>query len=455
MQTSHGGSNDATSQVLFGLDPFWMATAVFVLSYVVIMTERINRAVVALIGAGLLIVLGILPQSTAVAGIDFNTIGLLTGMMVIVAISRQSGVFQYLAIKSAKWARGRPWGILVMLSIVTAVLSALLDNVTTVLLIVPVALLICDELEINPYPILLALIMASNVGGTATLIGDPPNIMIGTQTDLTFNDFLFNLAPIVPLIFVATLVPLYLIYGRYMGASEEGMQRVMAFRERDAITDPGLLKRSLFVVGLVVLGFIMHHSLGLQPATVAMFGAALLLLLYTVDLSPDEASERVHNIFAEVEWVTIFFFVGLFMLVAGIEHVGLLEMLADEVMAATGGDFQATSFAIMWVSAVASAIVDNIPFVATLIPMIKSMLPAFQEAGLEGASVNAIWWSLALGACLGGNGSLIGASANLITAGFAERAGHPIRFLPFLAIAFPMMLLQVAIASVYVWYRYF
>ncbi|KPV41384.1 hypothetical protein AN478_02050 [Thiohalorhabdus denitrificans] len=455
MQTSHGGSHDSTSQVLLGLDPFWMATAVFVLSYVVIMTERINRAVVALIGAGLLIVLGILPQSTAVAGIDFNTIGLLTGMMVIVAISRQSGVFQYLAIKSAKWARGRPWGILVMLSIVTAVLSALLDNVTTVLLIVPVALLICDELEINPYPILLALIMASNVGGTATLIGDPPNIMIGTQTDLTFNDFLFNLAPIVPLIFAVTLVPLYLIYGRYMGASEEGMQRVMAFRERDAITDPGLLKRSLLVVGLVVVGFMMHHSLGLQPATVAMFGAALLLLLYTVGLAPDEASERVHNIFAEVEWVTIFFFVGLFMLVAGIEHVGLLELMADKVLAATGGDFMATSFAIMWVSAVASAIVDNIPFVATLIPMIKSMLPAFQEAGLQGAPESAIWWSLALGACLGGNGSLIGASANLITAGFAERAGHPIRFLPFLAVAFPLMLLQVAIASFYVWYRYF
>jgi len=455
MPTSHGGAQGDAAADLFGLDPFWVATTIFVVSYLIIMSERINRAVVALLGSGLVIALGILPQDVAVGGIDFNTIGLLTGMMVIVAISRQSGVFQYLAIKAAKWAGGRPWGILVMLAIVTAVLSALLDNVTTVLLIVPVALLIADELEIKPYPILLALIMASNVGGTATLIGDPPNIMIGTQTALTFNDFLLNLGPVVPLIFAATLVPLYLIYGRHMGASPEGMQRIMAFREADAITDPGLLKRSLLVVALVVLGFVLHHSLGLQPATVAMFGAALLLLLYTVGLAPDEASERVHNVFAEVEWVTIFFFVGLFMLVTGIEHVGLLELLADEVLALTGGDFQATSFAIMWVSAIASAIVDNIPFVATLIPMIKSMMPAFEAAGLHGAQTDAIWWSLALGACLGGNGSLIGASANLITAGFAERAGHPIRFLPFLAIAFPLMLLQVAIASVYVWYRYF
>lgn len=459
MQSSaHGGGGEAAhgaAQALFGLDPFWTATALFVVSYLIIMSERINRAVVALLAAGLLIVLGVLPQATAVAGIDFNTIGLLTGMMVIVAISRQSGVFQYLAIKAAKWSGGRPWGILVTLSVVTAVLSALLDNVTTVLLIVPVALLICDELEVKPYPILIALIMASNVGGTATLIGDPPNIMIGTQTALTFNDFLINLGPIVPLIFAVTLVPLYFIYGRYMGASPEGMQRVMAFRENDAITDVGLLKRSLLVIGLVVVGFVGHHQLGLQPATVAMFGAALLLLLYTAGLSPDAASEKVHEVFAEVEWVTIFFFVGLFMLVASIEHVGLLQMLADYVLEATGGDFFAASMAIMWVSAVASAVVDNIPFVATLIPMIKSMLPAFQEAGLGGAETEAIWWSLALGACLGGNGSLIGASANLITAGFAERAGHPIRFLPFLMIAFPLMLVQVAIAAVYVWLRYF
>ncbi|HKJ71237.1 MAG TPA: ArsB/NhaD family transporter [Gammaproteobacteria bacterium] len=455
MQAPHGGGHEAAASPLFGLDPFWTATALFVLSYAVIMTERINRAVVALLGAGLLIILGILPQATAVAGIDFNTIGLLTGMMVIVAISRESGVFQYLAIKAAKWSGGRPWGILVTLSVVTALLSALLDNVTTVLLIVPVALLIADELEVNPYPILLALIMASNVGGTATLIGDPPNIMIGTQTSLTFNDFLFNLGPIIPVIFVATLVPLYLIYGRHMGASREGMQRVMAFKENEAISDASLLKRSLTVISLVVVGFVAHHQLGLQPATVAMSGAALLLLLYTAGLSPDEASERVHSVFADVEWVTIFFFVGLFMLVTAIEHVGLLDVLAGAVQEATGGDFFAASMAVMWVSAVASAVVDNIPFVATLIPMIKSMLPAFQEAGLQGAPTTAIWWSLALGACLGGNGSLIGASANLITAGFAERAGHPIRFLPFLLIAFPMMLLQVAIATVYVWYRYF
>ncbi|HKJ89420.1 MAG TPA: ArsB/NhaD family transporter, partial [Gammaproteobacteria bacterium] len=438
MEAAHGGSHGASAEVLFGLDPFWAATTLFILTYVVIMTERVNRAIVALIGAGLVITLGVLPQEKAVEGVDFNTIGLLTGMMVIVSISRQSGVFQYLAIKSAKWARGRPWGILVMLSLVTALLSALLDNVTTVLLIVPVALLIADELEINPYPILLSLVMASNVGGTATLIGDPPNIMIGTQTSLSFNDFLLNLAPVIPLIFLATLVPLYLIYGRYMGATKEGMERIMAFRERDAISDSGLLKKALAVVGLVIAGFVGHSQMGLEPATVAMSGAALLLLLYTMGLGPDEASERVHGVFAEVEWVTIFFFVGLFMLVASVEHVGLLDYLAREVMNATGGNFFHTSMAIMWVSALASAVVDNIPFVATMIPMIKSMMPTFHEVGLQGADITAVWWALALGACLGGNGSLIGASANLITAGFAERAGYPIRFVPFLLMAFPL-----------------
>ncbi len=435
---------------LFGLDPLWLSAALFVATYVVIVTEKINRAIVALIGAGLMITLGVLNQEAAIRGIDFNTLGLLTGMMVVVAVSRRSGVFQYVAVWSAKKVKADPWGILVMLSLVTAVFSALLDNVTTVLLIAPVTLLITEELEMDPYPFLFAEIFASNIGGTATLIGDPPNIMIGSAVKLSFNDFLFNLAPITPLIMVVTLVLIYFVWGKGMRASKEARHRVMSFNEKEAITDVRLMKQSLFVISIVVIGFMSAHTLHLEPATIAMMGAALLLLITSIGDSAEEQSENVHKSFGEVEWVTIFFFVGLFILVHGIEHVGLLEILADQVLGLTGGDMGITVLAILWVSAVFSAIVDNIPFVATMIPLIKSMAPTF--GGAE--NLMPLWWSLALGACLGGNGSLVGASANLIVAGFAERSGHRIKFLRFMLLAFPMMLISILIATAYVYFRY-
>jgi Na+/H+ antiporter NhaD/arsenite permease-like protein len=383
--------------------------------------------------------------------VDFNTLGLLTGMMVIVGITKNSGVFQYLAIWAAKRVNAEPWGILVMLVLVTAVLSALLDNVTTVLLIVPVTLLITDALKLNAYPYLFAEIFASNIGGTATLIGDPPNIMIGSAVGLSFNDFLFNLAPIALVILVAMLIPFYLIWGRGLTATQERRQKVMNYRERDAISDTRLLRQSLFVLALVLAGFILGHDVGLQPATVAMSGAALLLILDNLPRSADKQSSAVHKAFCEVEWVTIFFFIGLFIVVYGLESTGLLEMLAREVVELTGGDRAVTAIAIMWVSAVASAIVDNIPFVATMIPLIESM-----EASFGGAEqLMPIWWALALGSCLGGNGSLVGASANLIVAGFAERSGQAIRFLPFMLMAFPLMLLSILVSSVYLLLRYF
>jgi Na+/H+ antiporter NhaD/arsenite permease-like protein len=436
--------------VMFGWDPLWLSAVLFIATYVVIVTEKINRAIVALIGAGLMITLGVLNQEAAIRGIDFNTLGLLTGMMVVVAVSRRSGMFQYVAVWSAKRVKADPWGILVMLSVVTAVFSALLDNVTTVLLIAPVTLLITEELEMEPYPFLFAEIFASNIGGTATLIGDPPNIMIGSAVKLSFNDFLLNLAPITPLIMVATLVVIYLVWGKGMRASSEARHRVMSFNEKEAITDVRLMKQSLFVIALVVLGFMSAHTLHLEPATIAMMGAALLLLITSIGDSAEEQSENVHKSFGEVEWVTIFFFVGLFILVHGIEHAGLLEIMANRVLALTGGDIGVTALAILWVSAVASAIVDNIPFVATMIPLIKSMAPTF--GGAE--NLMPLWWSLALGACLGGNGSLVGASANLIVAGFAERAGHRIKFLRFMLLAFPMMIMSILIATVYVYFRY-
>jgi Na+/H+ antiporter NhaD/arsenite permease-like protein len=429
----------------------WFAGGLFLLTYALILTERLNRAVVALSAACLMILGGVLTQQAAFEGVDFNTLGLLTGMMVIVGITKNSGVFQYLAIWAAKRVNAEPWGILVMLVLVTAVLSALLDNVTTVLLIVPVTLLITDALKLNAYPYLFAEIFASNIGGTATLIGDPPNIMIGSAVGLSFNDFLFNLAPIALVILVAMLIPFYLIWGRGLTATQERRQKVMNYRERDAISDTRLLRQSLFVLALVLAGFILGHDVGLQPATVAMSGAALLLILDNLPRSADKQSSAVHKAFCEVEWVTIFFFIGLFIVVYGLESTGLLEMLAREVVELTGGDRAVTAIAIMWVSAVASAIVDNIPFVATMIPLIESM-----EASFGGAEqLMPIWWALALGSCLGGNGSLVGASANLIVAGFAERSGQAIRFLPFMLMAFPLMLLSILVSSVYLLLRYF
>ena len=444
------GHGTEAMNVIFGLDPRWYAGVLFVLTYLLIMTERLNRAIVAMTAAGLMVLGGVLTQEAALQGIDFNTIGLLTGMMIIVAITRQSGIFQFLAIWSAKQVKASPWGILVMLSLVTAVFSSLLDNVTTVLLIAPVTLLICHELSIKPYPFLFAEIFASNIGGTATLIGDPPNIMIGSAIGLSFNDFLFNLAPIVPLILAITLGIIYLVWGRDMSATAQARERVMNFREREAISDPMLLKQSLFVFTLVIAGFLLAHELQLEPATIALFGAAVLLLLSNLKNNAEDQSEEVHKIFGEIEWITIFFFIGLFITVKGIEEAGVLQVLADLVINYTGGDMTITALAILWVSAIASAVVDNIPFVATMIPVIKSMAPTF--GGAE--NLMPLWWSLALGACLGGNGSLVGASANLIIAGFAERAGHRIRFLPFMLMAFPMMLLSIVISSFYVYLRF-
>ena len=444
------GSGANTVHILFGWDPLWVSSILFVVTYAVIVSEKVNRAIVSLLGAGLMVMLGVLNQETAISGIDFNTLGLLTGMMVIVAITKRSGVFQYIAVWSAKKVKAHPWGILLMLSIVTAVFSALLDNVTTVLLIVPVTLLICHELDLSPYPFLFAEIFASNIGGTATLIGDPPNIMIGSAVNLTFNDFLFNLAPIVPLILLVTLGIIYAVWGRKLQATDEARARIMRFREQDAITDARLLKQSLFVLFLVIGGFVLAQPLRLEPASIAMFGAAFLLLLSNLHRSPEQQSENVQKIFSKVEWVTIFFFIGLFVAVKGIEQAGVLEILADRALGLTGGDMTLTAMTILWISAIASAIVDNIPFVATMIPLIKSMAPTF--GGAE--NLMPLWWSLALGACLGGNGSLVGASANLIVAGFAERSGHRIRFLPFMAAAFPLMILSVLIASIYIYLRY-
>ncbi len=428
----------------------WVAAILFVITYGVVMSEKVNRAIVALVAAGLMIILGVINQEQAIAGIDFNTIGLLIGMMVIVAITRQSGIFQYLAIWAAKKVNANPWGILVMISLVTAVTSAFLDNVTTVLLVVPVTLLITEELKVKPYPYLFSMIFASNIGGTATLIGDPPNIMIGSATGLTFNDFAWNLTPVILVVMVATLIPIYFIWGRHLRAAPEDRQRVMQFNEFEAIKDWRLLKQCLSVIGLVIFGFVFAKLLHLEAATVAMTGAAILLLLANFGHDPEHQSKHVLEAFNEVEWITIFFFVGLFIVVHGVDSTGLLKLLADKMLALTGGNLNATAMVILWSSAILSAIIDNIPFVATMIPLIKAMAPTF--GGSEG--LMPLWWALSLGACLGGNGTLIGASANLVVAGFAERAGQPIRFMRYTMVAFPLMLLSIFICMYYLEWRY-
>ena len=427
-----------------------IAVGVLVATYAAVMSEKINRSIVALLGALLMIVLGILTQEQAIEGIDFNTIGLLVGMMIIVSITRKCGVFEYLAIWSAKLVRASPAGILAMLAVVTAVASALLDNVTTVLLVVPVTLIITEQLRVNPYPFLFSQILASNIGGTATLIGDPPNILIGTQVGLSFNDFVVNLTPVILVVLAFHVVSMHLIWGRGMKAAPEAMAKIMAFDEKKAIADHRLLKQSLGVLTLVIAAFVSSRFIGLEAGAIGMAGAAILMLLDNVGRSAEHQTENITKVFAEVEWITIFFFIGLFMVIAGVEHTGALRLLADTLVEVTGGDLEVTGLGVMWASAVLSAIVDNIPFVATMIPMIKAMAPTF--GGPDG--LMPLWWALSLGACLGGNGTLIGASANLTVAGIAERNGVPFRFLTFSKQAFPLMLIHVAICHVYLQWRY-
>jgi Na+/H+ antiporter NhaD/arsenite permease-like protein len=330
--------------------------------------------------------------------------------------------------------------------------SALLDNVTTVLLIAPITLLITEALETRVYPFFIAEIFASNVGGTATLIGDPPNIIIGSAAGLSFNDFVFNLAPIAAICLVVMILIVYLLFRKTLAKiPQSASDRIMKFDEAGAITDRGLMVRALIVLALVLLGFTLGHGYGVQPGTSALGGAALLMLLAFNHQDAEKQSDSLHNVFAEVEWVTIFFFGGLFVIVAGVEHAGLLNFFAERLLELTEGDMVTTAFVIFWASGILSAFLDNIPFVATMIPMIHSTADTF--GGPD--AIEPLWWSLALGACLGGNGTLIGASANLTVAAFAEKAKQPIRFMDYFKVGFPVTILMLMIANLYIWLRYF
>ncbi|MDD3363901.1 MAG: ArsB/NhaD family transporter [Syntrophomonas sp.] len=415
---------------------YWLSISIFLLVYILIMSEKIHRTIVSIVGAALIIALGVVTQKQAFAHIDFNTIGLLIGMMIIVGITRHSGIFEYLAIKSAKLAGGKPLAIMATLALVTATASALLDNVTTVLLIVPVTYAITDRLNISPIPFLFTEIISSNIGGTATLIGDPPNIMIGSATGLGFMDFLANLALPAIVILVITIAILVFFYRKQLDTTDDRIQSLLELNEKEFIKDWRLLKQSLTVLGFTIVGFLLHQTLHLESATIALLGAGLLMLI---------TNEHPEEVLLNVEWPTIFFFAGLFVLVGGLVETGVIEQIAKKALLITDGNLVQTGLLVLWLSAIASAFVDNIPFVATMIPLLQTM------GQLSNLPMEPTWWALALGACLGGNGTLIGASANVIVAGIAERHGTPIGFISFLKVAFPLMLLSIVLSTVYLY----
>ena len=420
-----------------------VAIVIFVAAYALIISEKVHRTIVGLFGAMLMILFGILDQETAVHHIDFNTLGLLMGMMIIVNITSETGLFNFLAIWAAQKVRARPIALLVVLSSITMVCSALLDNVTTVLLTVPITFSITSQLKVDVMPYLISQILASNIGGTATLIGDPPNIMIGSAVGLDFMAFVQNLTLISIIIFILVQLILIALYHKELHTQPELQDKIMRLPADAQITDHALLHKCLAVIFLTITFFVLHGSLGLESATVALSGAGLLLLLTA---TRDE--EKIAKVLSKIEWPAIFFFGGLFILVGALVETGVIRMLAAEAIKATGGNIEATAILILWMSAIASAFIDNIPFVATLIPLIQDM----GQMGLT--NLDPMWWSLALGACLGGNGTLIGASANVVVASMSAQRGRPISFLGFMKIAFPVMIFTVLISNIYVWIRY-
>lgn len=416
----------------------YIAIGVFILVMAVIISEKVHRAAASVAGAVILLLTGVLTFDESLEYIDFNTLGVLIGMMTFVGVVKASGLFQFLAIKAAKIAKGDPWKIMILFIIITAVLSALLDNVTTVLLIGPMTMTICGILGLNPVPFFMTQILASNVGGTATLIGDPPNIMIGSQAGLSFADFIKVDTPPVIIILAVFILLFKFIYGKQILTTPEKMAQVMELDENAEIKDKSLFIKSLVMIGLIVIGFFFHGSLGVESSVIALTAAAIMLII---------GKQNVEHVITGVEWPTIIFFVGLFVVVGGLEKVGVITAIANWLMNATNGNMFLTMILVVWVSAIVSSILDNIPFVAAMIPVILTMASS-------GMDVEPLWWALSLGACLGGNGTLIGASANVVLSGISTREGHPITFVSFLKVGFPMMLVSTAIACGYLMLRF-
>jgi Na+/H+ antiporter NhaD/arsenite permease-like protein len=413
-----------------------LAVVVFLVALAVIASERVHRTQVALIGAALVVVSGVVDQEQATHAVDFNTIGLLVGMMVLVRLTEPTGVYNYLAIRAGQLARGRPVLVVVALTGTTALLSAFLDNLTTVLLMVPITFLLADTLDIPAVPLIVMEIIASNIGGTATLIGDPPNILIAGATGLSFNSFLLNLGPAAALTLAVAVAGLYALYRPKLRIAQRNRERVMALDARQSIEDPGELRRTLPVLVLTILAFFFHQVLHLEPATVALTGAAAALLV---------SRQSVEGTLGGIEWATLFFFLGLFVMVGALEETGAIDKVAQAIAAVTGGDRTAELLAITWVAAVGSAVVDNIPFTAAMIPVVED---------LQASGDDAYWWSLALGACFGGNATLIAAAANVAASGLAQRAGQPISFIGYLRVGLPVTVVSMVLATGYIAVRY-
>ena len=419
-----------TLEVIVGL-------AVFVATYALIATERVHKTIAAMAGGVTMVLLGVVTQEEAFEHVDFNVIFLLAGMMILAGIIRKTGVFGWLAVRAARFAGGDAYRILVVLSIITAIASAFLDNVTTVVLVGPITLFLAARLGVSPLPFIVAEILASNIGGASTLIGDPPNLLIGSAADLDFVAFLFNMAPLAAIILALFLISARWLFRDYLHIDPAMRDALFALDEREMISDPVLLRRSLVVLGLTLVGFLLHGPLGYEPATIALTGALVLMVV---------AREEPHEVLREVEWPTLFFFIGLFMLVAGVIEIGLVEAVASAIVTVTGGALAPMAVLLLWGSAVLSGLIDNIPYTATMIPVVAQLS--------EGSDTDVLWWALAIGADFGGNATIIGASANVILASLAEREGHPVRFGTYLRYGLPVTIGSILVATGYVWLRY-
>ena len=415
---------------------FLFPNLILFLAYVLITLEKLPRVVIALLGASILLVSKSITQEEAFRAIDFNVIFLLVGMMILVNILKETGGVRWLAIWIAKKVNGSGVLLMIYFALLTAFISAFLDNVTTVLLVGSVTIAIAKDLKINPIPYLVSQTIASNVGGTATLIGDPPNIMIGSAAKLDFNQFIFHLAPVILMILPVTVFTLYLIYKNQLEIPKAAKKELVEMSLKGVITNKKLLSKTLIILLAVIIIFFFHKALNLEAGTIALAGASVLLIF-----------ENKRHIWEDVEWTAIFFFIGLFIIVGAVEKVGTIKYLAELVFTLSKGNFAVTTYAILWISGFASAIIDNIPYTATMIPLIK-------ELGHHYSDLNPLWWSLALGACLGGNGSLIGASANIVSAEMSGKLGYPISFLEFFKAGFIVMIESLIICTVYIWLRY-
>ena len=416
----------------------WIAAILFLVTYALIATDRVDKTVAALAGGLLMIVFGVISQEEAFDAVDLNVIFLLAGMMALANVLGRTGFFALVGIRAAKLAGGRPYLLMALLVTITAVLSAFLDNVTTVVLLAPVTLYVASVLGVSPIPFLIALIFASNIGGAATLVGDPPNILIGSASGLDFGAFLTTLGPVVIVVFGALLVLLRLLFHGTLAVDERVRDDVMGLDESEVIQDPRTMRLSLIVIGITIAGFLVHRMLGLEAATIALLGATALLLVGRIEPGP---------VLREIEWPTLFFFVGLFMLVEGIVKVGFVERAAELLVQATAGDPTVTIIGLLWLSGIMSAIVDNIPYTATMIPLVMDL-------GQQGIPIEPAWWALALGADLGGNATIVGASANVVVASLAIRAGHPISFMQFLRYGVVVTFVSLAVATAYIWVRF-